>query len=81
MSHSLSHFFQTLPGQPICELRASVHRQLARCLQEHGCYGNDLDDEGQPRWMTLTEQCHDLDVTVRERREIGKGLKQLGDGV
>ena len=53
----------------LSELRASVCRQLAACLQQ--CSHGDGDDPGEPWWVVMAETCTDLDITRQEQMDIG----------
>ena len=55
----------------LSELRVSVYRQLAACLQQ--CSHGDSDDPGEPWWVVMAETCTDLDITRQEEMDIGNG--------
>jgi len=55
----------------LSELRSSVYRQLAACLQQPW-YVGDNDYFGEPRWPVMAETCTDLDITRQEQMDIGK---------
>ena len=54
----------------LSELRVSVYRQLAACLQQ--CSHGDGNDPGEPWWVVMAETCTDLDITRQEEMDIGK---------
>jgi len=53
----------------LSELRASVYRQLADCLQQP-CHDVG-DDRDEPWWVVMAEACTDLDITRQEQMDIG----------
>ena len=53
----------------LSELRVSVYRELAACLQQP-CHDAG-DDLGEPWWVVMAQTCTDLDITRLEQMEIG----------
>ena len=66
---TLMHVSQKTADMLLSELRVSVYRQLAACLQQ--CSHGDGDDRGEPWWVVIAETCTDLDITRQEEMDIG----------